>query len=330
MEISVGVPAYNQGSYLRQTLESVFAQKQPFHEIVVSNNHSTDSTAEVLKEIERKHPGRIRVVSPPRRMQMSEHWNFTASQLTCEWFTLLSSDDLACPNFVQSLSEAARRCSDAVLVRGGWIVIDGDGREGAGRRLLSVPQVSRPPRSIRDQKMGPKGSFAAFALRRVTWEAVGGFPEQVTMLADWGMWLLAGALGATVTTRDLISRYRTGHQDSLNRTRYDTFVRDMRVIYREVMPRATRLCGADVPAWIARASEVSFRRVLTAASRSFPPGEREELTEAFRSWAQDLNEMLRLERFARGAVFRSSITSCVDSQWRKVAASFARHTNRMS
>ena len=102
MRLSIGVPAYNQGSYLAETLESLLNQETPFHEIVVSNNHSTDSTAEVLESF----AGRVRVVTPPKHLTMAGNWNFTISQLTGDWISLLSSDDLALPNFARSVTTA--------------------------------------------------------------------------------------------------------------------------------------------------------------------------------------------------------------------------------
>src|ERR1700742_973209 len=128
MKLSIGVPAYNQGSYLQETLESILHQDIPFHEIVVSNNHSTDSTADVIAGIKNRYPDRIKVVVPPHHLTMVENWNFTASQLTGDWFSLLSSDDLALPTFVRSIQKAAASLPNAVLVRGAWRDIDKNGR----------------------------------------------------------------------------------------------------------------------------------------------------------------------------------------------------------
>ena len=60
-KISVIVPVYNYGRYLRQALESVLAQQFDDFEIIVVNDNSTDNTAEVLKEFE-GHP-KIRLIT---------------------------------------------------------------------------------------------------------------------------------------------------------------------------------------------------------------------------------------------------------------------------
>src|SRR6202789_3548411 len=202
MKLSIGVPAYNQGSFLQETLESILHQDVPFHEIVVSNNHSTDTTAEVIASVQNRYPGRVRLVVPPTHLTMVANWNFVASQLPGDWFLLLSSDDLAMPNFVRSVQQAATLSSNAVLVRAAWRDIDNKGEPLADRHLLSVSAVTHPPKTLYEQRYGPKGSFAAFALRRDIWEKVGKFPEEVTLIGDWAMWLLAGALGDIVYTDD--------------------------------------------------------------------------------------------------------------------------------
>src|SRR5258708_1228515 len=124
MKLSIGVPAYNQGSYLQETLESILHQDIPFHEIVVSNNHSTDSTAEVIAGVQNRYPGRVRLVVPPEHLTMVANWNFTASQLNGDWFSLLSSDDVALPNFVRSVQSAAALSPNAPLVPAAHLTIN--------------------------------------------------------------------------------------------------------------------------------------------------------------------------------------------------------------
>jgi len=301
MRLSIGVPAYNQGSFLGETLESLLHQEAPFHEIVVSNNHSTDSTADVLRQFD----GRVRVVTPPEHLTMAGNWNFTISQLSGDWISLLSSDDLALPNFARSVAESVADVPDAVLLRAAWIDIAAAGATVAERHLLSVSRITAPPKTLREQRFGPKGSFAAFALRRDIWQQVGGFPEEVTLLSDWGMWLLAGALGKIVYCDQPIAKYRGGHQSGVIRARHHIHMREMHIIYSGLMPRATRLAGLGVPSWIARASRTQFRQYLAAASKDFAPGERAQLVEAMRPWAESVGEHKLFHRFEQGDRIRA-------------------------
>jgi len=317
LQLSIGIPAYNQGSFLRETLLSTFAQTTPFHEIVVSNNHSTDTTAQVLEQILIEFPGRIRVVSPPRHLTMAENWNFTVSQLTGDWVTLLSSDDLALPNFVKSVTESLQASPQAVLLRAAWIDVDAQGNFVQERHLNSVKAITRPPRTLYEQRLGPKGSFAAFALRRDIWEKVGGFPEEITLVGDWAMWLFAGALGEVIYCPEPIAKYRGGHQSSTIRARHHIHMHELYVMYSSLMPRATRSAGIGVPAWIAKASRQLFLRNLNDASRDFAPHERAQLIEAMRPWAESVGEQKLFRRFEQGERFRSN-------DWERLVRPFAR------
>ena len=304
MRLSIGVPAYNQGSFLRETLESLVRQEVPFDEIVVSDNHSTDETAQVIAELQTEYPDQLRAVRPPEHLTAVGNWNFTTAQLTGDWVSLLSSDDVALPNFSGSVRRAVGYSTHASLVRGGWRNIGQDGGHIDDHYLLSVGKVATPARALYEQRFGPKASFAAFALRRDVWERVGGFPTEVTIIGDWGIWLLAGALGDSVYTGDLIACYRTGHQSDWVRRRHHVHVREMVTVFEEIMPRATELAGLGRPAWIMKASRQQFREMIISASHFNAEG-RPQLAEAFRPWAEATGEHALFDRFARGEVIQS-------------------------
>lgn len=328
MKLSIGVPAFNQGAFLRETLESILRQTPPFHEIVVSNNHSTDSTADVLAAMDMEHPGRIRVVVPAQHLSMVQNWNFVASHLTGDWFSLLSSDDLVLPGFVQAVEEAAARSPNVTLVRGAWRNIGPAGELIADHHLLSVAALTHVPVTLYEQRFGPKGSFAAFALRRDVWQRVGGFPEQVTLLGDWGMWLLAGALGDIAYTDHVIAAYRGGHQSDSIRRRHHTHMREMLTIYQDLLPRAAALAGLGRPAWIDRASRIRFREAITATSQEYTADERPLLIEAFRPWAQATGQIALFQRFQQGQVLRSfSLMKTIKPLLRSVVTTL-RHRSR--
>ena len=304
MRLSIGVPAYNQGSFLRATLKSLIEQQEPFDEIVVSDNHSTDETPEVIRAVQAEHPGRVRMVRPPQHLSAVENWNFTTEQLGGEWVSLLSSDDLALPNYSASVRRAVSYSSNASLVRGGWQDVGQNGQHLGDHYLLSVRRVTKPETALYEQRYGPKASFAAFSIRRDVWAQVGGFPSEVTIIGDWGIWLLAGALGDSVYTGDLIACYRTGHQDDWVRRRHHVHVAEMLTVYQDIMPRATRLAGLGVPPWVAKASRQQFRQMISASSRGYGADERERLIEAFRPWAEATGEVALFARFERGEVMR--------------------------
>ena len=307
MKFSIGIPAYNQGHYLRETLESTLNQDQPFDEIVVSNNHSTDSTAAVIAEVQAKYPGRIRAVMPPEHLSMGANWNFVISQMQGEWISLLSSDDLALPNFVTSMRRAIGLSDNAALAHAAWRDIDENGKTMGDHHLLTIAPVTKPPKTLYELRFGPKGSFAAFALRRDIWERVGGFPDKTFILGgDWAMWLMATALGDMVYVDDIVSAYRYGHQTDVHRKRHHIHMRELFQQYQVTMPRAMELGGFEMPAWVATASRKRFREALIQTSREYTLAERPQLIESFRPWSEAVGEQKLFRRFEQGEVLRRS------------------------
>jgi glycosyltransferase involved in cell wall biosynthesis len=52
--VSIGLPVYNGGKFIRKRLESILSQTYTNFELTISDNASTDSTSEICKEFEKK------------------------------------------------------------------------------------------------------------------------------------------------------------------------------------------------------------------------------------------------------------------------------------
>jgi hypothetical protein len=66
-KVAVFLPVYNEEKYIRMTIDSLLVQDYPNLDLIVSENHSTDSTAEILAELQRKD-ARIQVIRPPEKL----------------------------------------------------------------------------------------------------------------------------------------------------------------------------------------------------------------------------------------------------------------------
>jgi hypothetical protein len=300
---SVGIPTRNQAEFLPATLDSLLSQRRPPDEIVISDHASTDSTPEIVAQYVSQHPGLIRGVRPPEGCGVSGQWRFTLGQLTGDWITLLSSDDIAYPQFCQVLLTGAVRRPDAVLVRAAWENIDGAGKVLSQQYMLSIRSVTLPPANLLEQRYGPKASFAAFAVRREALDASGGYPEGLESFGDWPMFAQLAPFGSFIYEPQLISGYRTGHDGNKFRTRFGMWVRDEQRMFGQVLPLAAERLGMRTHkqrAWIAEASHANFLRYLTAASKEFAAEERTPLLADLGPWAASVGESAALNRFAAG------------------------------
>lgn len=299
MKLSIGVPAYNQGPYLRQCVESLLNQTSSPHEIVVSDNHSTDETGAILENFKES----VRVIRPPRHLSMVAHWNFLANHLRGDWFSLLSSDDTAKPNFVATLSKGAARSAHAVLVRAASEWIDKEGKVVRKRRMHWVGKVISPPETLHRELASPRSSFAGFAVNRHAFEKAGGFPEECGLAADWGLWIRLSALGNFVREPGVISQYRYSYRPELDRKRKIAFAKADAAIFEILVPKVAGVVeGADLRK-ILRASRKRCHKRLCGLSQILATEERELVAEALSSWARNSGCNRDFERFCAGEVF---------------------------
>lgn len=69
--VTIAIPCLNEERHIEACLEDVFAQDYPadLFEVLVGDGMSTDRTRDILDEISARHPGRLRVVDNPPRLQ---------------------------------------------------------------------------------------------------------------------------------------------------------------------------------------------------------------------------------------------------------------------
>jgi len=69
MQVSVSVTTYNHERFIAQAIDSVMMQRMDFpYEIIIGDDCSTDGTSEIVDNIQRAHPGLVRVIRPVRNL----------------------------------------------------------------------------------------------------------------------------------------------------------------------------------------------------------------------------------------------------------------------
>ena len=301
LRLSVGVASRSDAAGLKQTLESVMAQERPFDQLVVADDKSCKDCSNVLEQF----AGRITAVQVPSGLTDAQHWNCLAPHLTGDWISLLTPEDCARPNFAREVELTVGVSPSAAILRAGWIRLRDNGRPGETYTLHSVRAVVKPADALYEQRFGPKGSFSAAAIRRDIWEKAGYFPEITPFLGDWAMWLLAGSLGDTVRSREVIAEHRTEQRGTDDDARRKTSeIHEMYLIYREILPKATAWAGLETPTWIDSASRKRFRDVAIAASNRFGSSLRGPMVAALRQWAEAVEQEPLLKRLEGGERIR--------------------------
>ena len=186
MKITIGIPTYNRSGFLRQSIQSVLAQTYRNFRLIVSDNASTDDTAEVVESFD---DPRILYTRTDENIGMTANFNRLLELADTEFVAVLYDDDLFYPEHLQYTTRVLEDHPSVGIVHTAFDIIDKDGEilERAKMLVESSDVVSIEPgkrfleRSMRQDWV----MLAASALFRT--EAivgVGGFPVEEEPLPD--------------------------------------------------------------------------------------------------------------------------------------------------
>lgn len=91
--VSVCVITYNHEKFIAQSLDSVFAQQGVAMEVIISDDKSTDRTAEIISEYQQKYPEITRVLKAEKNVGMQKNWERCICAANGEFIALLEGDD---------------------------------------------------------------------------------------------------------------------------------------------------------------------------------------------------------------------------------------------
>ncbi len=223
INLSIGIPVYNQVTTIRETIESVLSQNVKPYEIVISDNHCNDGTSEIIAE----YKDLIRIVKPPVHLSIAAHWNFCVNQCAGNWVGLISGDDLLYPNYTKAMINGILKHKDSVFIMGGWNVHNKVNKTLKPHYLLSMGQVTHPPKTTKMLLAGPKASFAAFCFNKKTFEQVGGYDERCNLNHDWMLqYDFSLTRGVFIKLNEIIAEYTIDHRPLIEKTRIRLYIED--------------------------------------------------------------------------------------------------------
>lgn len=104
--LSILIPTRNRSRYLSYSIQSALNINSRDIEILVSENHSTDNSSEILSQFS---DPRLQVFKPEKPLAMHENWEFILSKAQGEWVYFLGDDDAMMPHAVEHLRKVVSR-----------------------------------------------------------------------------------------------------------------------------------------------------------------------------------------------------------------------------
>jgi glycosyltransferase involved in cell wall biosynthesis len=97
--VSIGMPVYNGEKYIRQALDSLLAQDYGHFELIISDNASTDGTAEICREYVAKDD-RIRYCRNETNLGAVRNFNRVFELSSGKYFMWAATDNMLSSIFI--------------------------------------------------------------------------------------------------------------------------------------------------------------------------------------------------------------------------------------
>lgn len=221
--IGVVIPTFKASPFIRETLESVFAQSRLPAEVIIVDDCSPDDTLSIVQGIASRSPLPIRIVPLSKNSGgPAKPMNVGVEACQCDCVALLDQDDLMTQDrLAWHLAGLERPEVDFTF---GWISrIEGDGtlREGHYKvppeRLLALAEAEISPGNWRlnVEKLYAdvlvRGSLVGasnMAFRKTLWNKVGGFREDHRICWDYEFFCQATRWGGVSFSNACVAHYR--------------------------------------------------------------------------------------------------------------------------
>ena len=227
--VSIITPSYNQGEFIRETIESVLNQDYQNIEYIVMDGGSTDNTVEILQE----YGNRIKWVSEKDGGQADavNKGLKVAKGTIIGW---LNSDDTYCDGAVSTMVEYFRTHPDTDMVYGEGYYIDKDSNvtdrylteKYSYDRLAETCIICQP---------------SAFFTKRIA-DKVGGLDKDLQLCMDYELWMKFAQAGNIAYISDYIANSRM-YEENKTLSRRDE-------VYKEVCRTIKKYYGYVPHTWI--------------------------------------------------------------------------------
>lgn len=197
--VSVIVPAYNYGQYIAETLESILAQSVPAHEVIVVDDGSTDTTAEIVK----KYP--VTYLYQENK-GLAAARNTGIKHATGTYIMSVDADDILKP---EAIKEHLKLADEKSIVTCGLMAFGAEN------------YTARPRKATVDILLKTNVIYSNTLFPKQAWCDVGGFDESDTMRLGWEdreFWLRVLAAGYESKVGEYVALLWRRHPKTMSST----------------------------------------------------------------------------------------------------------------
>lgn len=216
--VSIIMNCYNSAKYLREAIDSVFAQTYSNWEIIFWDNHSKDESAEVFKSYS---DSRLRYFLAYEHTKLGKARNLAVQQAKGEWVGFLDCDDVWLPEKLEKqVAIIIDESREVGLVYGQMLVLDQNYepsskwsvrmRKSSKKTLLKILPEGRIFEKLLMLNFIP---LLTAIVKRELYFDVGGLSEHFEMSEDYELFVKVAAVRKVRAVQSVIALYRI-HQSN--------------------------------------------------------------------------------------------------------------------
>ncbi|RIW16988.1 glycosyltransferase family 2 protein [Algoriphagus lacus] len=175
--VSIVIPCYNQAQYLEQTVQSALASDYRPLEILIVNDGSKDNSLALAQKLSAENE-LIRVIDQ-KNSGVASARNKGISEAKGKYILPLDGDDLISENYISEAIQVVKTNPEVKVVYCQAVKFDEQRQKPWKLKPFSRNQLAK------DNMI-----FVAALFRKMDWEEVGGFSEDMKMgREDWEFWI---------------------------------------------------------------------------------------------------------------------------------------------
>ena len=125
--VSVIMPVRNGATFLKEAVESILSQTYKKFELIIVDDNSTDNSWEIIKQYQKQHPRKIKLIHLPKKHGAYGAANIGIRDAKGKFIAPMDSDDVSHPKRLERQVEYLSRNRDTIVV-GTWAkIIDQEG-----------------------------------------------------------------------------------------------------------------------------------------------------------------------------------------------------------
>ena len=292
-KVSVVIPCYNQGCYVKQAIDSVLNQTYQDLEIIVVNDGSTDNkTNDIIAHLKKEKT----TVITTENQGLAAARNNGIRKATGDYILPLDADDYIAPEYIE----------EAVAV------LDNDPEVGIvycrAELFGAVNSTWNLPDYTIEEMVKDNVIFCTALFRRVDWQDIGGYdPGMIYGWEDYDFWLSLIERGRKVRRLEKYYFFYRVSSDSMVRTKEKWQKIEM---FKRIFQRHSKLFGENIGVWLDELLDIREKYYLSRLYINCGKGFRQEKSIALKIDPGTKQLVFEVDSFSNRTAIRFDPADC--------------------